>query len=207
MNYERPLEVLDIKSDQSSLSIRWSKWLKTLELYLLATNVTNAERKCATLLYLAGPDTQEVYETLTALENEDGKDAFEICVGRLSAYFTPKRNKTYERHIFRNIVQMESETVDQFCTRLKSQAQFCEFRDQTEDNIKDQIVDKCRSNTLRVKVLEKGDDISLEGILQLARSMEISETQARNMVNTSKVIDSQSINSISRSGRNIPNRN
>ena len=192
MNFERPIEILDIKSDTSSLSTRWVKWLKSLNFYLLATNITNAERKKAMLLYLAGSDTQELYDTLTAYDDETKMNVYEVLVSRLNAYFSPKRNNTYERHIFRQISQKEGESLDLFCTRLKTQAQYWNFRDQLEDNIKDQVVDKCLNNSLRVKILEKGDEFSLEDLLKLARSMELSEKQAREITNSFKTENASS---------------
>ena len=75
-------------------------------------------KKRALLFHLAGPDVQDLYEALVALEGEEGKNAYGITVGRLNNYFAPKSSKTFERHLFRKIIQQAGETCDQFLTRL-----------------------------------------------------------------------------------------
>ena len=132
-------------------------------------------KKRALLLHLAGPDVQDLYETLVALEGEEGKDAYDITVGRLNNYFAPKSSKTFERHLFRKIIQQAGETCDQFLTRLRQQAAKCEFVDKDEQ-IKGQFVDGCSDKLLRRRILEKGE-AELQVVVQLARSCELSTIQ------------------------------
>lgn len=55
--------------------------------------------------------------------------------------------------------------------RLRVQAERCEFANQSDDNIKDQIIIGCDSERLRNKLLERGDE-SLEPIVKLAKVYE-----------------------------------
>ena len=48
---------------------------------------------------------------------------------RLFHCVQPTKIITFERHTFRKLVQMESETVAQFATRIKEQARSCGFGD------------------------------------------------------------------------------
>ena len=81
----------------------------------------------------------------------------------------------YEAIVFRDAVQEEHETVDQFCTRLRKLAKKCDFAD-TEKEIQIQIVAKCRFNYLRKRGLEKGRTLS--NLLELARTIELAESRA-----------------------------
>ena len=54
-------------ADTSSLSQRWEKWKKSLDYYLRASGITDQKQKHAILLHLAGPDVQDIFETLTTL--------------------------------------------------------------------------------------------------------------------------------------------
>ncbi|XP_048765085.2 uncharacterized protein LOC125672921 [Ostrea edulis] len=80
--------------------------------------------------------------------------------------------------------------MDAFHTRLRHLAEHCEF-DDTEREIKSQIIQGCESSRLRRKTLRE-PDISLQNILDSARAMEISQLQASGMeeqkdtVNTAK---------------------
>ena len=41
-------------SDQTTLRQRWSKWVKCLEYFLTASNITDRKQKCAVLLHFHG---------------------------------------------------------------------------------------------------------------------------------------------------------
>ena len=48
-------------------------------------------------------------------------------VAILDKYFMPKVNVPFERHGFRQMAQLQSETIDQFVCRLRQKAVSCEF--------------------------------------------------------------------------------
>ena len=74
--------------------------------------------------------------------------------------------------------QLPTESVDQFITRLRERADYCEFGDAKDENIRDQVIEKCMSSCLRRKLLEKGRGLTLEQLQNTARSMEASDRQA-----------------------------
>ena len=76
------------------------------------------------------------------------------------------------------MAQLPTESVDQFITRLRERAEYCEFGDTKDENIRDQVIEKCMSSRLRRKLLEKGRRLTLEQLQNTARSMEASERQA-----------------------------
>ena len=67
------------------------------------------------LLYLAGPAVQDIFETLS--DTGEAKD-FKIAHEKLTEYFTPKKNTTYEVYVFRQARQHEKETLAQFETKI-----------------------------------------------------------------------------------------
>ena len=84
-----------------------------------------AEQKKALLLHSAGPDIQDIFETLPPLAEaallplaeadiDENDDAYQIAVKTLDRYFLPHSNVPYERQIFRQLEQEEHKTVDQF---------------------------------------------------------------------------------------------
>ena len=40
------------------------RWLKGVERYMMAVNITASDRKCAVVLHLLGPDVADTYDTL-----------------------------------------------------------------------------------------------------------------------------------------------
>jgi|SRR6218665_2256865 len=89
----------------------------------------------------------------------------------LDAHFSPKLNNPYERHVFRQMKQESKETVDQFVSRLRRQAENFEFGEQLEENVRDQVIDKS-SSLFRRKLLEKGKTLTLTVAQDLGRTME-----------------------------------
>jgi len=107
------------------------------------------------------------------------------AVTALDNYFQSRTNIPYERHVFRQVQQRDAESIDQFVTRLRQQADLCSFDNQKDDNIRDQLIDKCRSATLRKQLLEKCE-ITLLQALETARAKEAAEKQAETMTHSSQ---------------------
>ena len=75
--------------------------------------------------------------TLLSLRHDDRvtrETVYTVAMGQLDRYFTPQVNIPYERHLFR--------------TRLRDRADYCEFGEATNENIRDQVIDKCLSSRL-----------------------------------------------------------
>ena len=170
----------DCKGNSSALGTRWKKWFKSFEYFLLAKGVEKADQKRALLLHT---DVQELFETLQDPGSgegvEDEATVYEKTVRTLNAYFITKLNEPYERHLFRKMCQREGESVDKFIARLKQQADNCNFVNPDVD-IRDQVIDKCRSASLRRKLLGK-EDLTLTKLQNIARSMEAVDLQAQQM--------------------------
>ena len=69
-----PLPPFDPVNDPTSLIQRWKTWKRRFETYLLALNITDDKQKRALLLYQAGQETQEIFDTLT-----DGRRLQNCC--------------------------------------------------------------------------------------------------------------------------------
>ena len=105
---------------------RWQKWLGRLERMLIGMNITVAKRKRVLLLHYAGPDVDEIFDTLPNTGNDSDYDT---AVAKVNEYFSPQANTTYEVYNFRQTKQKEGESLDSFHTRLRQLAKTCEFSD------------------------------------------------------------------------------
>ena len=175
----------ECKGNSSALAPRWKKWLQSFQYFLVAKGVVNDAQKKALLLHTVEihVQVQELYETLTDpgtdTFEEDTATEYEKTVRTLNAYFVTKLNEPYEKHVFRSMTQQDGETVDQFIARLRKQAQNCNFNDPGVD-IRDQVIDKCRSSVLRRKLLGK-KNLTLTKVHEVARAMEAVDLQAKQM--------------------------
>ena len=139
-----PLPPFDPHGDPSSLSQWWIILTKHFQTYIVAMNSTNDKQKRALLLYQAGEETQEIFETLP----ETGEH-YATAQAKLDEYFSPKKNVDYEVFQFlQQAVQQSGKTVNQFVTRLRKLAATCEFGDAAK-KIKSVVIQNCLSKQLR----------------------------------------------------------
>ena len=175
----------DPHGEPSGVGRRWQRWLKSFSVYaeskgllIAADKVDNKIQRRALLLHSAGEAVQEIFETLT--DTGEAKD-YEKAVKALNDYFIPKVNSTYQNHLFRSMEQQDGETVAQFVTRLRQVVKDCDYGDQAENQIRDQVVQRCKSHELRKKLLEKGEKLTLELLLSTAANHERVQSQLENM--------------------------
>ncbi|KAK3105898.1 hypothetical protein FSP39_008092 [Pinctada imbricata] len=165
----------DIHSDENSVGIRWTKYVNQLENLFVAMDISSKKRKKALLLHYAGEDVFDIHQTLPDTSAEDGYDQSKTA---LTNYFQPQVNREFEVFAFRQMKQLQEETVDQFATGLRQKSKHCDFAD-NDGEIKSQIIQGCTSNDLRRKALR--DNLDLTKLLSTARAMEIANKQADKM--------------------------
>ena len=68
-----------------------------LNFFVVASGITINNRTKALLLQMAGIKVKEIYRSLNSGNIEENFDA---QIGRLDAYFVPRKNLSYERYPF-----------------------------------------------------------------------------------------------------------
>ena len=172
----KSLPCFNPRDDPNTLSVRWKRWKRSFNLYLVAKGITQDAQKKALLLHTGGLDLQELYFTL---EPEDETNTFDECLSVLDNYFVPKVNIPFERHLFRQMEQLSGEKVDQFVCRLRQKAATCDFEN-VDETIRDQLIEKCQSAKLRRKFLEK-PNASLSDLQDIARVQEAVDVQMKTL--------------------------
>lgn len=110
--------------------------------------------------------------------------AYDQAINLLTNFYAPKQNVSVERLEFRRLKQEENESIGMFEIRLRTHAERCEFSDQLDSNIRDQITQTCRSDLIRRKILER-TEASLDDIMKMARSIEAASSQQKIFNNNS----------------------
>ena len=180
------VDKFDPHSDPTHLAQSWERWLRSFELFAAGKGVTDYDQKRALLLHCAGMAVQDIYFTLT---EEDGDNVYQKVTKTLEKHFEQKINVPYERYAFRTMKQEDSETIEEFITRLRRKAVLCKFAN-VDQQIRDQVIEKCRSHKLRVKLLEKGHDLTLENLRLIASTVERVQDQAKQMEGQSPMVES-----------------
>ena len=110
-------------------------------LLIEADKADNKIQRRALPLHSAGEAVQEIFETLA--DTGEAKD-HEKAVKH--DYFISKVNSTYQNHLFRSMEHQDCETVAQFVRRLSQVVTDCDYGDQAENQIRDQVVQRCKSH-------------------------------------------------------------
>ncbi|KAG7303117.1 hypothetical protein JYU34_013146 [Plutella xylostella] len=191
------LENFECDGDATSVVARWQRWKRALYIFLDASGTEKSEVKRAKLLHFGGFDLQEIYYNIPGAnaEPDNDVDVFKVAIEKLDAYFAPKQSKIYERHVFRLMKQETGEKFEKFVVRLRQQAEKCQFHDSNE-NIMDQIAEKCSNIELRKKILKTGDAITLDQIIMEANTLESVDKQLEEFVGNRNTFTNQSVNKI-----------
>ena len=118
---------------------------------------------------MIGQETQDIYDTLTVASRDN--ETYKSSLEALDQHFCIKKNIPFERSIFRAAKQLEKESIEQYITRLRQLAQYCEYGAKMDNNIRDQIISSCLSSKLRKRLLTE-PELTLDKLAQIAQAME-----------------------------------
>ena len=124
------------------------------------------QRRRALLLHHAGPDVQDLFLTLP---NTGDATDYNAAKTALNTYFIPQTNDACAHRAFELLQPNAGETMRQFATRLRHGIRDCEYTAAEADKqIGDSIIKKCKSDSLRRKLLEEGRNLTLARTLECA---------------------------------------
>ena len=109
----------------ASLAARWRTRLADFEMFLTASEIINATRKCVLLLYLAGSRVREIFQHIQDVGNADDYDTAKT---KLTTHFEPQNNRRYDVYRFRETKQEQRETLDQYHTLLRAPSLHANFK-------------------------------------------------------------------------------
>ncbi|XP_067941079.1 uncharacterized protein [Watersipora subatra] len=155
--------------DPLTVGSRWRKWKRSFEYFVAARGIANNAQNKVMLMDLSREEVQDIFDVLP--EETEGDNVYVKAMAALDRYFEPKTNVPYERSVFRRTEVNEGETITSYVTRLRRLAVTCEF-EETENVIRDQVIEKCHSNRLRMKLLEKGSTLTLANVIAMSQTEE-----------------------------------
>lgn len=165
----------DYDADKTNAGPKWEKWVGRLENLFTGLKIEDDKQQRALLLHYAGERVYDIYEAEKGTTEPKYADTKKV----LTDYFKPKKNVQMEIYTFRSCKQSDTETLDEYVTKLRTLGKDCEFND-VEREILSQVIQNCRSNRLRRRALREPDK-SLTEIIELGRSLELADSQASTM--------------------------
>ena len=98
-------------TETTNFGKKWKLYQEELDLFLLASGITQDSQKRAILLHSGGKRVPEIFSTL----NDTGT-TYELACQKLNEYFSRKNNTIYERWVFRNEKQRKDEATMPYVT-------------------------------------------------------------------------------------------
>ena len=80
-----PLPLFNLVANPTLLSQHWKSWKQQLECILDTLKIIDNKQKRALLLYQAGQEKQEIFDTLT-----ETVDDYKTALAKLDNYFLPR---------------------------------------------------------------------------------------------------------------------
>ncbi|CAB4035564.1 Hypothetical predicted protein, partial [Paramuricea clavata] len=166
-------------SFDGNTSENWRRFKQQFQIYLVASGSEDKDDpiKIAILLNFAGEDAIEVFNTFEFSAVDDKK--LDKVIEQFERYCNPRKNVVFERYQFWKITQRDSETVDQFVTRLKNKVKSCEYTS-VDDMVRDKFVFSIQDLTVKERLLRE-EKLTLDKAISMARAAEASKEQIKVM--------------------------
>lgn len=129
---------------KNQLRDEWKRYRRNFEYQQLANQEKNKTRLKHIFLALAGPDVQEVFESIPGanVEARDGVDPCEVALNKLEEYFAAKYHDVFERNLFWTLKPEEEEPLEKFMFRVMEAAKKCNFGATAQESQEIGIIDK-----------------------------------------------------------------
>lgn len=171
---------------EGNLAENWKTWIQKLELYLVASGISEKSQKvrCATFLHVAGDEAIKVYNTMEF--GEDEEEDIEVLKERFRVYCEPRKNITYLRHMFFTRAQGRNESIDAYVTDLKNKAKDCEFGQLSDSLIRDRVVCGVDNAQVRARLLRE-PDLTLTKAVDICRANEATQSHLKALTEESDI--------------------
>ena len=140
---------------------------------------TNQMQRKLHLLTIGGDELIEIYNSFEFPEAEPNANAditVAAVIEKFNEYFSPRSNELTTRYKFRKCVQRAGEQLDAFITRLKIILKECDYGDEKEKQLRDQIVFGCREDSLRDKFFREAA-LALQMTIHICTAHQASQKQ------------------------------
>ena len=136
-----------------------------------------------------------MYNTWDLSDAEKGN--VDVIWNKFAALIEPKSNYRLNRFHLQKFKQTNTESVDEFMTRCKTQARKCRFRDvtETEERLIEQLIVGVRHAKVQEKLLSRDENLTLDAALDVVRTHEVT------LANMQQFAGDATVNYVSRDSR------
>lgn len=182
-----PPAPLDTKHN---IADNWKTFKQAWENYSIIMNIDSQPEayKVALFLHCIGSEAVKIYNGLPFDTPED-KGTLSAIINKFAQFTIGEMNETYERYLFNSRNQKNEESIDAYVTSLRTLSQTCNFCDCMRDSlIRDRIVFGVNNTATRKKLLQQRK-LTLNGCIDICRSMETTSSQLKAIAESNSNIE------------------
>ncbi len=176
------------------------RFIKCFDNFISASDAANKneKQKCAIFLNLAGEEAIEAAENFTYAEGED-KDSLQVLKSKFKAICDPYVNVIMERFKFNSRLREPSESMSSFITTLRTLAKTCDYKQMSDEMIRDRIVIGIQCEAVTKQMLKK-KDLTLNDAVEICQIYEISNKHLKDLKQSDSV-DSNDVHALTNKPR------
>lgn len=169
-------------NNEIDMAVEWADWLDEYNNYYTAAKIKQETEdvQVANLRAIIGREANKVLKNFNLSEAELKKR--EVIIQQFTDYFSPPRNRTYERYQFHHIKQQENQPFEDFLQKLQQQVKHCAYGEKTDEFLVDQIVLGLHSDNTRKKLWME-ENLNLEKTYKICRVAERAGKQMHDLNN------------------------
>lgn len=154
---------------------------------IITLNEVAEEKKVPLLLTKLTTKVLDVLNTLCTPEITT-KLTYAVLCEKLKKKYTKIQPTPLDRATFRSRNQLPTESVEDYVLQLKKLGARCNFKD-LDDQIKEKLIDGAHSRLVKFELLKCKSDISLEEMINLARTVETALIQTNEVKKENSISD------------------
>ena len=148
----------------------WRAYVERFEQYCVANDIVDDGKKRAVLLSVCGAKTYQMIGNLTKPDMPKDK-SYDDIVKSLTTHYSPKPSIITQRYKFNTRYQRKDETIAEYVAALREISEFCDYKDQLEDMLRDRLVCGVHINAIQMRLLSE-TELTFEKAFKLATSIE-----------------------------------
>jgi len=137
----------------------WATWRRDFDFYLKALKYHKEDQdtQIALFVHVCGPELKKLYRNMQLeLGNANTPVSLKEVLDRIDKHFEAYKNEMYASFVFwKKTDQSSDEPFDHFLTRVRHQADECDFGQLTYRMIRDKLVHSIYDSNLRERLLRK----------------------------------------------------
>lgn len=165
---------------EGNLSENWRRFKRNFDIFMEAGELTTKTDaiKVNTFLNAVGEEAVETFDSFNLTDVQ--RASYEDVIKAFADFCAPKKNTVYERYLFYQRKQREGESFDAFLIDIRRLVRTCEFKDNENEMLRDQIVMGVNSQKLQRNLLEAAN-LTYDTAVSKCRSHEATNEQTTTM--------------------------